>query len=217
MIGTQDLTLDEMRAKLAPVVPAHAAFDGWTAFALDRAAEEAGIAPMHAALALPKPIDMIDAWFGWIDGELARRLTPEALGAMKVRARITTLVATRTEIAGRHKDALARALPILGLNPARAAKLGWRAADGMWRMAGDTATDLNHYTKRTTLAGVYAATILAFLDYEGEGEGDGWRAFLDRRIEDVMRFEKVKAQWRPQPDNHFNIARFLGRLRYPAR
>ncbi len=46
-----DPTLDEMRATLAPVIPAHAAFDGWTDEALTRAAEELGLVPAQARLA----------------------------------------------------------------------------------------------------------------------------------------------------------------------
>jgi ubiquinone biosynthesis protein COQ9 len=72
-------------------------------------------------------------------------------------------------------------------NVARGAQLGWRAADAMWRAAGDTATDYNHYTKRDDRsAGVYAATIAVFLEDESEGHADT-RAFLGRRIENIMR------------------------------
>jgi ubiquinone biosynthesis protein COQ9 len=96
---------------------------------------------------------------------------------------------------------------------ARAARLGWRAADRMWRAVGDSSTDIAWYTKRTTLAAVYAATLMAWMDDDSEGFADT-RAFLDRRIEDVMKIEKLKAQFRPQPGRTFSTARFLGRLRY---
>ena len=65
----------------------------------------------------------------------------------------------------------------------------------MWRLAGDTATDFNHYSKRAILVGVYGSTILVFLDDESEDLAET-RAFLDRRIGDVMRFEKAKARWK---------------------
>jgi ubiquinone biosynthesis protein COQ9 len=94
------------------------------------------------------------------------RFTPEALAAMKIRQRITALVETRLEISPPHREALRRAAAILAMpqNVARAARLGWRSADVMWRLAGDTATDYNHYTKRAILLGsIYAATITVFL------------------------------------------------------
>ena len=63
----------------------------------------------------------------------------------------------------------------------------------MWRLAGDTSTDFNHYTKRMTLGAVYGSTLLVWLDDQSEGWSDT-AAFLDRRIDDVMRFEKAKAR-----------------------
>src|SRR3546814_17829733 len=71
-----------------------------------------------------------------------------------------------------HREALRRAQSLLALpqNLGKAAKYGWRTADRIWRLAGDHATDFNHYSKRIILAGVYAATLLVFLDDESAGE-----------------------------------------------
>jgi len=99
--------------------------------------------------------------------------------------------------------------------PATAVRLSWRTADQIWRLAGDTATDFNHYTKRLTLSAVYASTLLVWLDDESDGEADTC-GFLQRRLADVMRFETLKAKLRPDPERHFSMTRFLGRLRYPA-
>lgn len=101
-------------------------------------------------------------------------------------------------------------------NVARAAKLGWHAADIMWRAAGDTAVDYNHYTKRTLLAGIYTATLLAFVNDESEDHADT-RAFLARRIDGVMRFEKAKAGFTRRAEQRPSLARFVGRLRYRMR
>ena len=116
-----------------------------------------------------------------------------------------------------HIEALRRALAILALpqNLLRAARLNWRAADAMWHAAGDTATDLNHYSKRAILGGVYAATILALLDDESDGQADA-RAFLSRRIDGIMRFETLKGRFSHNAPERLSLARFLGRLRYPA-
>ncbi|MFN6935372.1 MAG: COQ9 family protein, partial [Tsuneonella sp.] len=81
---------------------------------------------------------------------------------------------------------------------------------------GDTATDYNHYTKRAILGSIYAATLAVFVDDQSEGKADT-RAFLDRRIDGIMRFEKAKAQILRPDAEHFSITRFLGRLRYPTR
>ena len=126
-------------------------------------------------------------------------------------------IEARLDLALPNREALRRALAILAFptNAPRAVQLGWRAADAMWRAAGDTATDYNHYTKRAILGSVYAATLAVFLNDESEGLSET-RAFLGRRIEGIMRFEKAKARVVDmQP--HFSPARFIGRLRYPAR
>jgi ubiquinone biosynthesis protein COQ9 len=212
-------TLDDLRAALAPVIARHAAFDGWNHAARAAAAAELGIPAGRAALAFPGgAVDMIDAWFTSLDEAMAAAVPAERIAAMTIRQRITALVMARLEAAAPEREALRRALSILLLprNAARAARLGWRAADRIWHLAGDTATDLNHYTKRATLAGVYAATALVFLDDASEDFADT-RAFLARRIDGVMRFEKLKASLRPDPDHGFSPARFLGRLRYRAR
>jgi ubiquinone biosynthesis protein COQ9 len=86
----------------------------------------------------------------------------------------------------------------------------------MWRLAGDTATDFNHYTKRMTLSAVYSSTLAVFIDDDSENYADT-RAFLARRIDNVMKFEKVKAQAKSQSENFPSLSRFIGRLRYPTR
>lgn len=212
-----DATLDELRDALAPAVAANAAFDGWNVHALDMAADGLGVDREVARLAFSNGATaMIDAWFAWIDTAMLERFTPEALKAMKIRERITALVEARLELLAPNREALRRALTILAMpqNAVRAAKLGWRSADTIWRAAGDTATDYNHYTKRAILGGVYAATATVFLDDESEGHADT-RAFLARRIDGIMRFEKTKAQWLRPNDHHFSLSRFIGRLRYP--
>lgn len=214
-----DMTLDELRAALAERLPQEAAFDGWSDKALDAAAQAIGVPPERAHLAFAgSPGQMIDAWFASIDRHMSDALPPEKLTAMRIRERITALVLARLAAAAPYREALRRALAVLAMphNAAMATAIGWRSADVMWRLAGDNSTGFAHYTKRMTLLGVYGATLLVFIDDDSE-EYSETRAFLDRRIEDVMKFEKFKAQLKPDPERHFSIARFLGRLRYPSR
>ena len=214
-----DPTLDEIRVALAPVIGRHAGFDGWSDAAVHAAADEMGVDRDVAMLAFKgKTIAMIDAWVEGIDLELARRLPAEKLNAMKIRDRITALVATRLEIMAPDRESLRRALAIMAMpqNLAKAAKIGWRSADRMWRLAGDTATDLNHYTKRMTLSAVYGSTLSVFVNDDSENFADT-RAFLDRRIDNVMQIEKVKYQAKQRKEFTPSLSRFIGRLRYPAR
>lgn len=213
-----DPTLDEIRAALAPLIAENAAFDGWTPEALTLAADQAGIDQDIARLAFADDaVAMIDAWFAHVDGVMTIAVPEAALAQMKVRAKITALVEARLAAVADNREALRRALAVLAMpqNIARAARLGWRTVDLIWRQAGDTATDYNHYTKRTILGGVYAATITVFLDDESEDWADT-RAFLARRIEGIMRFEKAKAGFVARTQNLPSLSRFIGRLRYPV-
>lgn len=213
-----DATLDEIRAGLAPLLASNAAFDGWSDAARDAAADAGGVDRDVALLAFPGgAVDMIAAWFAYVDSAMLAALPPERLATMKIRERITALVEARLATVAADREALRRALAILAMpqNVVRGAKLGWHAADVMWRAAGDTATDYNHYTKRTILAGVYAATVTVFLDDDSDGHADT-RAFLARRIEGIMRFEKAKAGFLSRTGHRPSLSRFIGRLRYPA-
>ena len=215
---TEDLTLDEIRVRLAPGIAANAAFDGWSDAARDMAAEGAGVDRDVAALAFDEgPVAMIDAWFAEIDRAMLAALPPEQLAAMKVRTRITRLIETRLEVMAADRESLRRALAILALpqNLAKAARLGWRTVDTIWHAAGDVATDYNHYTKRTILLGVYAATVTVFLDDDSDGFAET-RAFLSRRIDGIMRFETAKSGFLKRTEHGFSLSRFVGRLRYPV-
>ena len=218
MTEPADLTLDELRLALAPAVADAAAFDGWGKAAVASAARAAGVDPAVAALAFPGgAMDAIAAWVGSVDAAMALACPAASLAALPVRARIGTLVRFRLDALKGREEALRRALAMMAMprNAAASLRLGWHSADAMWRLAGDTASDYNHYTKRAILAGVYAATLAVFAGDESDGKAETL-AFLDRRIEGVMRFEKAKARLLRVPDERFSMARFLGRLRYPA-
>lgn len=214
----EELNLDELRAALAPLVPSHAVFDGWSEKALDMAAAELGVPGPRARLAFPGgAAEMIDAWFDSVDKEMLRAFPAERIGEMKIRERIRELLLFRFQHLLGNREALRRALAVLAQprNAPAAARLAWRSADRIWRVAGDTASDFNHYTKRAILVGVYGSTTLVYLDDETEDLA-ATRAFLDRRIDNVMEFEKAKARWRRGSERLPSPSRFLGRLRYPV-
>src|SRR5687768_16633984 len=209
--------LESVRSSLALAVGENAVFDGWTEKAVDSSAAQLGIDLALARLAFPKDqAGMIDAYIAAVDAAMAAHFTPDVVSALKIRERIRELVWFRLQTMGPAREAVRSALAILAMphNAVRGLSIGWRSADHMWRLAGDSSTDFNHYTKRLTLSALYAATLLAWLDDQSEG----WMetsAFLDRRIGDIMRFEKWKAEWRGSAERRPSFSRFLGRLRYP--
>jgi len=210
--------LQALRLRLALPVGENAVFDGWSEAAVNSAAGQLGIDPAQARLAFPKDAaHMVEAWVEGVDAAMAAYFTPEVVAAMKVRDRIRSMIWFRINLMAPAREAVRKALAILAMpqNVPLALRTGWRSADLMWRLAGDTATDYNHYTKRLTLSGVYTTTLLAWLDDDSEGFSETG-AFLDRRLADVMKFEKWKAEWRGNAIRRPSLARFLGRLRYPV-
>lgn len=211
--------LEQLRRRLALAVGENAVFDGWSQAAVDSAAGQLGVDPVQARLAMPKSqAGMIDLYIEEVDRALEAYFTPERLAGMKIREKIRSLVWRRLEIMAPAREAVRRALAVLAMpqNLPLALRISWRTADRMWRIAGDTSTDFNHYTKRLSLGAVYAATLLAWLDDRSEGWSET-AGFLDRRIANVMEFEKAKARWRGSAERRLSLTRFLGRLRYPPR
>ena len=215
----QPANLNELRLQLAPAIAAAAAFDGWSEAAVRDAATTAGVDPDAALFAFSGgAMDMIAAWVRGVDAAMQAALPADQIAALKIRERIRTLVQFRLDAIADQKEALRRALAIMAMpqNAPRSLALGWSSADAMWCLAGDTATDYNHYTKRLTLGSIYAATLAVYVNDSSEDHADT-KAFLDRRIDGIMKFEKAKAQLLRPREQLFSPARVLGRLRYPAR
>ena len=211
--------LEKLRRELALSVGENAVFDGWSRQAVDSAARQLGIDPLQARLAIPKTkAGMIDVYIQEVDRGLEAYFTLERLSQVKIREKIRALIWRRLEIMGLAREAMRRALAILAMpqNIPLALRISWRTADLMWRIAGDTSTDFNHYTKRMTLGAVYGSTLLVWLDDDSESWAET-ADFLARRINDVMKIEKLKADWRGSSEQRLSLSRFLGRLRYPPR
>ena len=117
---------------------------------------------------------------------------PETSGTS---ARIRRALGLRFEIVAPWREAVRRALSVLAMPPhaALGLRLVYETVDGIWYAAGDTATDFSFYTKRATLAGVYGATLLYWLDDRSDGFADT-QAFLDRRLADVAHLTKARAR-----------------------
>ncbi len=177
----------------------HVAFDGWSDACLKAAAVDAGIAPGLVRIMFPRgAVDLAAAYHRRGDREMVARLAASNLAGLRFREKVTLAVRLRLEVADR--DVVRRGMALFSLPPhmATGAALVWGTADAIWTALGDTSTDVNWYTKRATVSGVYSATVLYWLGDESAGRAATW-GFLDRRIEDVMRFEKAKADFRASP------------------
>ncbi|MEZ5745737.1 MAG: COQ9 family protein [Paracoccaceae bacterium] len=177
----------------------HVAFDGWSDRCFAAAAADAGIEPAMARLICPRgALDLAVAYHRRGDAQMAERLAAADIGGRRYRDRVALAVRSRLETADTEAVRRAAALFALPMNAPTGARLIWGTADTIWRALGDTSDDINWYSKRATLAGVYSATVLFWLGDTSDGHADSWN-FLDRRIDDVMRIEKTKAKLRDNP------------------
>ena len=193
--------LSDARARILEAALPHVMFDGWSAETLRLSIEESAVDPGLGHLAFPRAgIDMALGFHRMMDQRLADELAERDLSGMKIRERITHCVRRRIELVADHREAVRRgatllALPLYAPDGARAI---WATADIIWTACGDESADYNWYTKRAILSSVYSAAILYWLGDESPAAVNTW-AFLDRRIENVMQFEKTKAQLNKNP------------------
>ncbi len=174
----------------------HVVFDGFTDKVLIGAAKEVGADKDAIARLFPDgPLSLVEAFSSAADANMEKRLSSMDLKSMKVRERIGAAVKARIDALRPHKEAARRAAAFLTLPPhaALGTKLLYRTVDTMWRAVGDQSTDFNFYTKRGILAGVYSATLLRWFTDQSSDES-ATTQFLADRIENVMQFERFKAQ-----------------------
>lgn len=204
------------RDALLQAMLGHAAFDGWTRQSFDLARQDIDLDAGTAHLACPLgELDLIAHWSRQLDDRAAAALAAMNLPAMKIRDKVTAGVLARLEAICEFEEAARRARARLLLPDAghRASGLVWATSDMIWRAIGDPSTDINFYSKRTILSGVYATTLAVWLNETDPVKPEA-RAFLDRRIQNVMDFEKAKYQVKSFTDKLPDPAGLLARLRY---
>ncbi|MCP5089255.1 MAG: COQ9 family protein [Rhodobacteraceae bacterium] len=176
-------------------------FDGWGSETLAAAIEDSGVDPTLAGQACPRGgIDLAVAFHRQGDAAMVEALQAAKMEEMRYRDRIALGVRQRLEAVAENREAVRRgvALFALPLHAGDGAGLIWGTSDAIWNVLGDTSRDVNWYTKRATLSGVYSATVLFWLGDDSPGYAETW-AFLDRRIDDVMQIESFKAKVRGNP------------------
>lgn len=204
---TEQRVLDEA-LRLAPRL-------GWNPGMARAAAVAAGLNAGEAQLLLPQGARDLAAL-------LSRRHDKAALAALraltpppaKIREKIRAGVIARLDAARHDAEALRKLSAFLAFptNMPLALTLIWESADVLWRWAGDTATDENHYSKRAILSGILVSTLAVDM---ASGRESALK-HLDSRIDNVMAFEKWKAGIKPM-NLAAEVAAALARMRYGAR
>jgi len=183
----------DLKDRLLDAALAHVPFDGWSALSFDAAVADAGLEPVLAQGLCPRgAVDLAVAYHKRGDARMLARLAQTDLEEMRYSARVAAAVRYRLE-AVEDKELVRRGLTLFALPQfaPEGARLIWGTCDAIWAALGDSSQDLNWYTKRATLSGVYSSAVLYWLGDGSEGHEATW-AFLDRRIDDVMKIEKAK-------------------------
>ena len=203
---------DETEARLLSAALPHVGKLGWTRRLIAAAAKDVGLSGAEAELLLPGgPRDLAALLARRHDAAALATLAAIDPASLKVRERIRKGVLVRCEAAMADGEAVRRWMGFLALplNAPLGLRLAWASADALWRWAGDTATDENHYSKRALLAEILISTLAV---HQALG-ANAAAAHLDGRIEGVMRFEKWKGGLKPG-DGASRLAGALGRWRY---
>lgn len=213
--------IDPEVLKLMLAALPNVAFDGWSNSTFEAACRETDISERKARLFCPRgALDLAVAFHKWGDDQFEISFKKKRISKLKVREKIKKAVELRIKLAS-DKEAVRRgvalfALPIYAFEGSR---LIWDTADLIWELIGDNSEDYNWYSKRTILSAVYASTVLYWLGDDSEGNKETWH-FLDRRIEDVMKFENAKVQLKTNKfTQEFNglLGKFLQKIKRPTK
>ena len=204
-----DSERDRLIAALLPDV----AFDGWSRHTLRMAARRASI-PVGEALALfPRGApDMVASFSRWADRQMLDRLEATPIEPVSLSRRVRLALRLRFELLAPWREAVRRGLAVLALpqNAPLGLRLLYETVDGLWYGIGDNSTDFSFYTKRASLAGIYAAAVLFWLDDRSPGFANT-QAFIDRRLADLHRLTGLRERLASAAENLPNPFRLLRR------
>ena len=166
---------------------------GWTEAALEAGLHGLGQDPMAHRWLFPRgPVGAVEAWSDLADRRMEEAAAREDLAALRIPDRIRRVIAIRLEGTEPQREAFRRGLALLTLpwNAAAAARSLARTADTIWAAAGDRSADFSWYTRRASLAGIYAATVTYWL--REPASVPAALDFLDRRLADLARMHRPK-------------------------
>lgn len=210
---------NDPQTQLLDAILMHVPFDGWSQASFDAAVQDSDVDPIVARGLFPRgAVDLAVAYHKAGDAEMLRRIDADPMEGYRFRDKVAAAVRHRIEAVD-DREVVRRGTTLFSLptHAADGAKLIWGTADAIWTALGDTSDDVNWYTKRATLSGVYSSTVLFWLGDDSPDHSATWE-FLDRRIEDVMRFEKFKAAVNSNPLTKGLMAlpnAFLSRVKAP--
>lgn len=192
---TRENSIETAKSRILAAALPHVPFDGWSQITLRAAIADSGVAAAMGAGLFPRGgIDLAIAYHKGGDRDLADALAQADLTQLRYQKRVTHALRLRLQLVDKEIVRKGAALFALPQHSVEGAALIWGTSDCIWTALNDTSRDINWYSKRATLSAVYAATVLFWLGDTSADDSETWQ-FLDRRIENVMQFEKIKASF----------------------
>lgn len=206
-----DTERDRLVVAMLPDVP----FDGWSQHALRLAAERIGIPVAEAGALFPRgAVDMVAAFSRWADRQMLDRLEAAPPEPLSLSRRIARALRIRFEVLLSAREAVRRGMTVLAMpqNAPLGLRLLYETVDGIWYAVGDNSTDFSFYTKRASLAAIYSAAMLFWLDDRSPGciETD---AFVERRLADLHRLTELRERFEAAAERLPNPLRFFRPVR----
>lgn len=178
----------------------HVPFDGWSEATFKAAISDTRIDDTLARALCPRgAVDLALAFHARGDDAMLARIAAGDMDGMRFRDKIAAAVRFRLEAVD-DKEVVRRGVTLFALPhyAGDGSRAIWHTCGLIWEALGDTSDDVNWYTKRATLSAVYSSTVLFWLGDDSPDHQATWD-FLDRRIDNVMQIEKLKAQVRDNP------------------
>lgn len=218
MLTAQHLS-DPYASKRDSIVSAFmndAVFDGLSVKTLHNSFVHCHIPPEQSVLLFPDGVVDVLAWHSLRADEILTHFAQHSdLKSLSIRKRIETLLMHRFEVMANEREAIRKGLHYLSLphHVKASTTLLFRTVDTIWRIAGDTSTDMNYYTKRMILSGIYTATLPIWLS-DKTPDLEHTRTFLQKRLNDALKLGKLPSVFPKIENTILSVSGWLGNLKY---
>lgn len=195
-------TEEQLQARILSAALEFVPLHGWSMEALAAAAETLGLSSASSGMFPNGAGDLVLHFVAQSNAQLTEVLAEQhnqvQLGQAEPKQTADFLrdaVETRLRMLVPYLDSWPQAMSILLLphNIPDALKHLSTLVDDIWYYAGDRSTDMNWYTKRAALTGIYNTTELVMLQDSSPDYQDTW-SFLDNRIQDVVNMATAAKQ-----------------------
>ncbi|CAK9803279.1 Ubiquinone biosynthesis protein COQ9, mitochondrial [Anthophora plagiata] len=173
---------------------------GWSQQAISAGAESIGYPGVIHGLFPNRGADLVQYFYLTCNKELNKILKEQseaiegnsALEKNTLELQVRDAVETRLRMVIPYKKTWPQALALMSLPPNAPKSLAnlLTLVDDICYYAGDRSVDINWYTRRVVLAGIYKTTELYMLQDSSEDHKKTW-CFLERRINDATQIHKI--------------------------